>query len=177
MQDTTLITLLTASAFLVSVLMSRFYLSVTFEKGRDTLFSKLRGLQYVLPVIALVGTLFFLLTVGNLARALVLIPFAFAAASLMAQLVMTVAVFFDKDTRKKALTGAEAKTLSTTLRVMGVLALFAIKLVHFILKLSAKGNKGGREVWDTRGPWSHHGYEGYTERAERIRGKPFGDHL
>lgn len=173
MQDSTLITLLTASVFLVSVLMSRFYLSVTQEKGQDTWFAKLRAASFVLPFVALIGSLAFLLTVGDLSRGLVLIPFAAAAAALASQFVMVVAVFFDKDARRKALTGVEAKVLTTTLRATVALTVFTLKSIQFVLKLSAKGDRRrGMEDGAPR-PWGYHGYESYTEKAERIHGKLF----
>lgn len=173
MQDSTLITLLTASVALVSVLMSRFYLSVTSEKDQSTLFARMRASSFLLPVIAVISTLIMFLIVGHVSRAVGLTVFAIGAGALAMQFLMVVAVFFDREARQKALTGAEARVLSLTLRLAVMLALFTFKFVRGMLRLSAKSRRCSNGSFGDGSPRPHgyHGYEGYVERSERIRGK------
>ena len=173
MQDSTLITLLTASVALVSMLMSRFYLSVTSEKAQETVFAKLRASSFVLPVVAVISTLVMFLIVGHVSRAVGLTVFAVGAAALAMQFLMVVAVFFEKETRRKALTGSEAKTVMHILRISGILILFTFKFLRGMMRLSAKSGRRSNGSFGDGSPRPHgyHGYEGYVERSERVRGK------
>ena len=105
------------------------------------------------------------------------IPLNVAKLSLLVQVTMAALLFVLPVTRQAALRSTEGRVVMTLISVTVYLFAFAAKLILGLFKLSARSPKNGRETWDTRGAWSQHGNEGHVERSERIRGKPFGDHL
>lgn len=177
MQTITVFLVITALVSLLAFGLARFYAGVSSSADDSHWVSRTGKVAFVLAAFSSLATVGTLLALSFNFYEAASVPLTLAKVTLLALLLMATMLFVLPVTRQAALSSAVGKVLGVLFSAFTYLLMVFIKVVHGVLKLSAKSSKGGREVWDTRGPWSHHGYEGYTERAERIRGKPFGDHL
>lgn len=169
MHDFLIITLLIAFVALISMLMSRFYLSVTKDLKHDSLFTKVRKLSFLLPVLTLIGAIAFVLSVGHFSDTVAIYLLDFTKGVLLTQLFMIAAIFFSKEARQNAFATTESKIVRLLIKAAATLAVLAGKITIGVLRASARSRK--YDDYDWSGSISARGYNGYNgyDDVARLR--------
>lgn len=169
MQDFLIITLLIAFVALISMLMSRFYLSVTKDLKQHSLFTKVRKLSFLLPVLTLIGAIAFVLSVGHFSDTVAIYLLDFTKGVLLTQLFMIAAIFFSKEARQNAFATTEAKIVSLLMKAAASLAVLAGKIAIGVLRASARSRKyDDYDISADAGLRGHHRNLGWTDQG-RLR--------
>ena len=169
MQDLLQVTLFIALVTLVSMLMSRFFLSVTKDLNQDSLFTKVRKLGFLLPVLTLIGTIAFVLAIVHFSRNVADYPYMFTSGVLLTQMFMIVASFFSKEARQSAFASTEAKIVRLLLKAAVFLAVLAGKVTLGALRASARSRKHNDYDFSAdAGLRGYHGNLGWTDQG-RLR--------
>lgn len=173
MQTITVFLVITALVAVVSFGLARFYSKVSSEARDSHWITRTSIIGFVIAVLVSLSTVATLLALTLNFYDVAYIPLNVAKASLLLQLVMTAMLFAIPATRHAALTSTLGKVLVVLLSFVAFMLSLAFKLLRGMFKLSAKSQRNrGIEDGAAR-PWTYHGYEGYVERSERIRGKLF----
>lgn len=169
MQDFLIITLFIAFVALISMLMSRFYLGVTKDLKQDSLFTKVRNLSFLLPVLTLIGTIAFIISIPYFSNAVTRSFVEFTKGVLLTQLFMIAAIFFSKEARQNAFATTEAKIVRLLMKAAAFLAVLAGKIAIGVLRASARSRKyDDYDISADAGLRGHHRNLGWTDQG-RLR--------